>query len=91
MRALTGGTVSRGRFKEVITELQGKFVPIYPLQTNVLFRCFDYSPENGFSPNWGLYLMLLPAILAINGTLVIFGLTPRKTISTKSNAHHSRN
>jgi protein SCO1/2 len=78
VRALTGGAVSHGRFKEVIGELRGDFVPIYPLQTKVLFRCFDYSPEKGFSPNWGLLLMILPAILAIAGTLVIFGLTSRK-------------
>jgi protein SCO1/2 len=90
VRALSGGTVSSGRFKEVIAELRGEFVPIYPLQTNVLFRCFDYSPDKGFSPNWGLYLMLLPAMLAISGTLVIFGLTQRKSMSTNSFVHHPR-
>ena len=81
VRALTGGAVSRGRFKEVINELRGEFVPVYPLQTKVLFRCFDYSPDKGFSPNWGLYLMLLPAVAAIITTIGIFALTSRKSRS----------
>lgn len=79
VRALTGGAVSHGRFKEVVSELRGEFVPVYPLQTKVLFRCFDYSPDKGFSPNWGLFLIMLPAVVAIAGTLVIFGREPGET------------
>ena len=66
-RISVGGEISPGRFKEMLSDALGEFVAIYPApgQRGALFRCFDYDPQRGFTPNWGMLLLILPGIAAL--------------------------
>ena len=65
-RISVGEEVTPGRFKEMLADARGEFVPIYPApgQGTALFRCFDYDPERGFTPNWGMLILILPGVAA---------------------------
>ena len=71
-RILTGGAVTRARFAELVTELRGDFVPIYPNTTNVLFRCFEYDPVRGFQFGWGMLVLVAPTALGFALVLLVF-------------------
>lgn len=73
VRISVGETISQGRFKEMLSEAKGEYVPIYPQPgKDVLFRCFEYDPVKGFTPKWGLLIMILPGLLAIGIGVAIF-------------------
>ena len=80
VRLYTGGVVPKARMEEILAELRGDFVSIYPLPGKVLFRCFDYSPDEGFAPNWGMLIMVAPAVIALVLTLGVFAVTRRVTV-----------
>jgi len=83
VRMLAGATVLPARFREIVDELRGKFVPAYPSQDRkVAFRCFRYEPGGGIHLSWGFFLMLMPGTLTIFGTLWIFFRSP-----PRENAH----
>ncbi len=67
-RISVGEEITPGRFKEMLSDARGEFVPIYPApgQTSALFRCFDYDPERGFTPNWGMLLLIAPGLGALS-------------------------
>jgi cytochrome oxidase Cu insertion factor (SCO1/SenC/PrrC family) len=73
-RLFVGGTITPARLAEVLREARGQFVASYPLPGNARFRCFDYDPATGRATlAWGSLLMLIPAVTAVAGTLMIFG------------------
>jgi cytochrome oxidase Cu insertion factor (SCO1/SenC/PrrC family) len=73
-RISVGGEISPGRFKEMLSDALGEFVSIYPDpgQRGALFRCFDYDPERGFTPNWGMLLLILPGTAALTLAVGMF-------------------
>ena len=74
LRLRAGATVPSGYIAEILQELQGKFIPSYPLPGKVAFRCFQYDPARGrFSVDWGLLLLVLPGLVAILATGWVFG------------------
>lgn len=89
-RISVGEEITPGRFKEMLSDARGEFVPIYPApgQTAALFRCFDYDPERGFTPNWGMLLLIAPGLGALalaSGMFLAARLaTPRPVKSTRS-------
>ncbi len=66
-RISVGEEISPGRFKEMLSDARGEFVAIYPTpgQGGALFRCFDYDPQRGFTPNWGMLILIFPGVAAI--------------------------
>jgi protein SCO1/2 len=74
VRLSVGGEISPGRFKEMLADARGEFVPIYPApgERGALFRCFDYDPERGFTPNWGMLILVFPGIAAIAIAALMF-------------------
>ena len=80
-RLSLGESISPARFKEMLSEANGDFVSVYPQANsgNTLFRCFDYDPEIGFTPQWGLLLILAPSALVFAATVMLFGLRRRGT------------
>lgn len=66
-RISVGEDISPGRFKEMLADARGEFVPIYPApgRGGALFRCFDYDPQRGFTPNWGMLILILPGAAAL--------------------------
>ncbi len=74
VRLSVGGEIAPGRFKEMLADARGEFVAMYPEPgaKGALFRCFDYDPERGFSPNWGMLLLVLPAVAAVSFASVMF-------------------
>ena len=85
VRILTGGQVARGRLAELVTELRGGFVSIYPTASNVLFRCFDYDPVRGFEFGWGMIVLIAPTALGLLVAVATFSYQSRSsTIGTNS-------
>lgn len=72
VRVVTGGAISHARFSEVISELHGDFVPIYPTDADVLFRCFEFGADGVVRPSWGMLILVYPAAITLLLTVVIF-------------------
>ncbi|MDP1592024.1 MAG: SCO family protein [Prosthecobacter sp.] len=86
VRVVTGGALSRARFSEVVSELRGDFVPIYPTDADVLFRCFEFSADGVARPSWGLLILVYPAAITLLLTVTIFCLVRlRKTPLPRAN------
>jgi protein SCO1/2 len=81
VRLLVGGVVAPVRLQEVLDQLHGKLVSIYPLPGKVAFRCFDYSPTGRLQVHSGVLMLVLPGITAALVTLWIFRAPnwPRRT------------
>lgn len=65
------GFQKTSRLAEVLREMQGEFIPSYPLPGNdTIFRCFDYDPITG---KWrmgpGFLILFTPALLGLAGLL----------------------
>lgn len=73
-RLSVGEEITPRQFKEMLADARGEFVPIYPApgQRGALFRCFDYDPERGFTPNWGLLILIFPAVAALTLAALMF-------------------
>jgi cytochrome oxidase Cu insertion factor (SCO1/SenC/PrrC family) len=67
VRISVGEEISPRRFMEMLADARGEFVPIYPDpgRRGALFRCFDYDPQRGFTPNWGMLILVFPAAAAL--------------------------
>jgi len=77
VRMLAGADVPNASLREVVQELRGKFVASYALTGKVAFRCFEYDPNSGrYTMDWGLLLMLVPAIFAVLTVVWAFFLVP---------------
>lgn len=72
LRMVTGGAVSHARFREVVSELRGDFVPIYPTMADVRFRCFEFGPDGVARPSWGMLIVAYPAMVTALITGAIF-------------------
>jgi cytochrome oxidase Cu insertion factor (SCO1/SenC/PrrC family) len=74
VRLSVGEEISPRRFKEMVADAWGEFVPVYPVpgQRGALFRCFDYDPERGFTPNWGMLILIFPAVAALTIAVLMF-------------------
>lgn len=76
VRLSVGEEITPARFREMIAEASGQYVPIYPEPgaTAALFRCFDYDPQRGFTPNWGMMILVAPAAVTLILVVVLFRL-----------------
>jgi cytochrome oxidase Cu insertion factor (SCO1/SenC/PrrC family) len=74
VRLSVGEEISPARFKDMLADAWGEFVPMYPTpgQRGALFRCFDYDPERGFTPNWGMLILIFPAVAALTLAALMF-------------------
>jgi cytochrome oxidase Cu insertion factor (SCO1/SenC/PrrC family) len=74
VRLSVGEEISPARFKDMVADARGEFVPIYPVpgRRGALFRCFDYDPERGFTPNWGMLILIFPAVAALTLAALMF-------------------
>lgn len=74
VRLSVGEEISPARFKDMVADAHGEFVSMYPIpgQRGVLFRCFDYDPDRGFTPKWGMLILVLPAAAALTLAALIF-------------------
>lgn len=74
VRISVGGEISPRQFMEMLADARGEFVPIYPApgKRGALFRCFDYDPQRGFTPNWGMLILVFPAAAALTLAIGIF-------------------
>jgi cytochrome oxidase Cu insertion factor (SCO1/SenC/PrrC family) len=74
LRGLFGYPISPERFRELVWELRGRFVPYYelPAQRSWL-RCFEYDPRSGTTRfDWGMLLLLAPGTMGIASAAVVF-------------------
>jgi cytochrome oxidase Cu insertion factor (SCO1/SenC/PrrC family) len=73
-RISVGEEITPGRFREMLADARGEFVPIYPIpgRRGALFRCFDYDPERGFTPNWGILILVFPGAAAVSLAVGLF-------------------
>ena len=58
----------------MLADARGEFVPIYPVpgRPGALFRCFDYDPQRGFTPNWGMLVLVFPGAAALTLAVGMF-------------------
>ncbi len=72
LRALLGTPEGSARLRELVWELRGRFVPLYRMPGRTPLRCLTLDPRSGqVRLDWGLLVLVLPAVLAIG----IAGLT----------------
>lgn len=88
-RISVGAEISPGRFKEMLADARGEFVPIYPDpgRRGALFRCFDYDRQHGFTPNWGMLILVLPSVAAL--TLAAATFTAARFAGSRGRPTHS--
>lgn len=74
LRVLEGNPASLRSLRESLWELQGHFVPSYAEPgKQSLFSCLAYDPVTGRTrPNWGLLLLILPALAAFGSVGLLF-------------------
>lgn len=79
VRALLGTPNGTQRLRELVWELRGSFVSIYRLPGRTLLRCLSFDPLSGRPRlDWGLLLLILPAVCAIALALATFGGATRR-------------
>lgn len=74
VRLSVGEEITAGRFKDMLADARGEFVAMYPAPgaRGALFRCFDYDPGRGFTPNWGMLLLVFPGASALAVAALMF-------------------
>lgn len=75
VRLLVAPRVEASRLREVVAELQGRFIASYsyPLPgSHVVFRCFSYDPSGAVHFSWGALLLVLPGTVALAAALLVF-------------------
>jgi len=79
LRVLTGASVHPARFREMVAELRGRFVPSYPLPNpRIPFRCFQYRADGSFHVDWGALLLAVPGATALGLTAWLFGFSSER-------------
>ncbi|MBI4475267.1 MAG: SCO family protein [Acidobacteria bacterium] len=71
VRRILAGFQKTSRLAKVIREMQGEFIPSYPLPGNdTVFRCFEYDPITGkWRMGSGLWILFAPAFMGLAGLL----------------------
>lgn len=73
VRLFTGGRIPAESLGAILRDLDGGFVPSYPLADKTSFRCFQYNAATGrYSLDWGAMLLVLPGAVAFLAALVTF-------------------
>lgn len=73
VRALLGTPTAKQRLRELIWEMRGRFVSIYRLPGRTLLSCLSFDPLSGkIRFDWGLLLLVLPAVVAVSLALLTF-------------------
>jgi len=73
VRALLGTPGATQRLRELIWEMRGRFVSIYRVPGRTLLSCLSFDPQSGkVRLDWGLLLLVLPAVCAVSLALVTF-------------------
>jgi cytochrome oxidase Cu insertion factor (SCO1/SenC/PrrC family) len=68
--ALLGGPGYADRFKDLVSELRGQFIPFYKLPNQSPWTCFSFDPASGrLQMNWGLLILGVPTLAGILLTL----------------------
>lgn len=85
VRALGGGPGQTQRLRELVWELRGRVMPYYAVERQPLLRCLSFDPRSGsLHLDWGLLLLVAPALAALAAALALFrpwrgwtGVSPR--------------
>lgn len=73
VRALTGGPGETQRLRELIWELRGRIMPYYPVSSGPVLRCLSFDSSDGsLKLDWGMLLLVLPALASLGVVLVLF-------------------
>lgn len=73
VRALLGTPEGNARFRELVWELRGRFLPTYRVPGRTLLGCVTFDPVSGrMRLDWGMLLLILPAVTAISLALLLF-------------------
>lgn len=87
LRVISGAPGQTQRLRELVWELRGKFVPYYASDEAPALRCIEFDPRSGaLRLDWGMVLLVAPALAALAATLVVFrprrprGLHPREPL-----------
>jgi len=79
VRALLGTPGETGRFRELVWELRGAFIPSYRLPGQTPLACVTFDPSTGATRlHWGLALLALPGLTAVCAALGTFFVPGRR-------------
>ena len=77
--AIVGGPGGSRRLRSLVATLRGEFISAYPLPQQVPFRCLTFDPATGtMRLDWGMALLVLPALAAMAVVFVLFGPVARR-------------
>lgn len=73
VRAMLGTPGEIDRFRELIWELRGAFIPSYRLPGQTALSCLSFDPDTGTTRlAWGLAILALPGMAALVAALGVF-------------------
>lgn len=73
VRAMLGTPGGSPRFRELVWELRGGFVPLYRSPGRTLLNCLRFDPRTGQARfDWGMLLLTLPAAIALTLAFTTF-------------------
>lgn len=85
VRAMLGGPGSPDRFRELVWELRGAFIPSYRIPGQTPFSCVAFDPRSGETRlDWGMLVLTVPGLAAVSAAFAIF--TGRKRRARRAGA-----
>lgn len=73
VRALSGGPGQTQRLRELVWELRGRIMPYYPVDDGPVLRCLAFDASTGtVHVDWGMLLLVAPALAALTAVLALF-------------------
>lgn len=73
VRAMLGAPGGSDRFRELVWELRGAFIPFYRIPGQTPLACVAFDPRTGETRlDWGLALLALPGLAALAAALGVF-------------------
>ena len=89
VRAVLGTANGAKRLRELIWEMRGRFVSVYKVPGRTLLSCLSFDPQSGkVRLDWGLPLLVLPAICAISLALLTFTGMNRRPVQVMIRGKH---
>lgn len=77
--AMLGSPGGNRRLRNLVATMRGEFIAAYPLPQQLPFRCLTFDPATGtMRLDWGMFLLVLPALAALAAVSVLFGPVVRR-------------
>jgi protein SCO1 len=80
IRTINGLPIDPAEFNSLIRELQGEFVPVYPLPQKTLLSCIRFDARKmKVHLNWGFAVLFVPSVFTVLMIFVLFKAAQRRS------------